>query len=100
MVLPASRELPAPADYWPKIYLAAIYAQLGRQDEARTAVEELLSLSPEFCLQTLPEELEKYNASDDGIEHWVDALRKAGVPEEPRQKDRRAAENLEAVSDL
>ncbi len=81
--LVAARKINIPGYYWPKIHLAAIYAQLDRHDEARTAVEELLSLYPRFTLDTYSEEVEKNNFSPERTERWVQALRKAGVPEEP-----------------
>ena len=48
-------------------YLAAIYAELGRQSEARSAVEELLRLYPGSNTETLIEELRKYNYPEDSI---------------------------------
>jgi TolB-like protein len=79
--LVAARRLNIPGYFWVKIQQAAIYGQLGRQDEARTAVEELLSLYPGFTLQTAYLEFEKTPRSDRQIERWVAGLRKAGVPE-------------------
>jgi hypothetical protein len=61
--------------------LAAIYAELGRQDDARSALEGLLKLSPGFSIEKLIEERRKWNAPDDAIRRWVAALRKAGLPE-------------------
>jgi TolB-like protein/class 3 adenylate cyclase/Flp pilus assembly protein TadD len=60
--------------------LAASLAEAGRIDEARAATAELLKLQPNSCLSRSrgsnlrrPEDLALY----------VDALRKAGLPEEP-----------------
>jgi hypothetical protein len=61
--------------------LAAIYAELGRQSETHTAVEELRSVYPGFNTEKLIDERRKYNGSDDSIRLWVSALRKAGLPE-------------------
>ena len=60
-------------------WLAAIYGELGREEEARTAVAEILRISPrasvEFSRQSIP-------YKDRGIlERCVDALCKAGLPE-------------------
>jgi hypothetical protein len=44
-------------------------------------VEELLRLFPGFTTETLAEELRKHNVSDDRIDRWTSALRKAGLPE-------------------
>ncbi len=60
-------------------------AQDARLDDARPAVEELLSLCPGFTLQTATEELRKWNFPAEVIERYMEGLRKAGVPEEPRE---------------
>jgi tetratricopeptide (TPR) repeat protein len=79
--LAAARKVDLPSLFVTQIYLAAFYAELGRQREARSALEELLKLYPGFTTETLIEEWRKYNASDDRIRRWVAALRKAGLPE-------------------
>jgi adenylate cyclase len=79
--LAAARKINIPGYFWPQIYLAAIYGELGRKDEARSAVEELLRLYPGFTIKKLIEEQRKWNMADDIIAHWVEAHRKAGVPE-------------------
>jgi hypothetical protein len=63
--------------------LAGIYAELGRQSEARSALEELLRLYSGLTTGKLTEELRKWNYPDDIIRHWIAALRKAGLPEGP-----------------
>ena len=78
--LAAVRKINIPGYFWPQIYLAAIYAELGRQSEARSALEELLRLYPGFTTEKLIEELQKWNYGDDRIRRWVAALRKAGLP--------------------
>jgi adenylate cyclase len=60
-------------------WLTAIYCELGREEEARTAVAEILRISPwasiEFSRQSVP-------YKDQAIlERCIDALRKAGLPE-------------------
>jgi TolB-like protein/Tfp pilus assembly protein PilF len=79
--LGAARKLDMPGFYWTQILLTAIYAELGRQSEARSAMEELLGLYPDFNVKVLIEEMQKNNRTDDTISHWVAALRKAGLPE-------------------
>jgi len=79
--LAATRKADMPAFYGFQAYLAGIYAELGRQSEARSALEELLRLYPGFTTGTLIEELGKWNYSDDRIHRWAAALRKAGLPE-------------------
>jgi TolB-like protein len=78
--LAAARKINIPGYFWPQIYLAAIYGELGRQSEARSALEELLRLYPGFTTEKLIEELQKTNRGDDTIRRWVAALRKAGLP--------------------
>jgi tetratricopeptide (TPR) repeat protein len=79
--LAAARKIDIPGFFWPQIYLAGIYAELGRHKEARAAVEELRRLYPGFTTETLIEVMRKGNATDDSIRHWAAALRKAGLPE-------------------
>jgi TolB-like protein/class 3 adenylate cyclase/Flp pilus assembly protein TadD len=79
--LVAARKINIPGSFWPQIHLAAIYGELGRLSEARSAVEELLRIYPGFTTETYVEEAEKWNVPKDRIPRWREALRKAGVPE-------------------
>jgi TolB-like protein len=79
--LAAARRIDIPEFFYTHVYLAAIYAELGRQDEAHLALEELDKVYPSFTLEKLIQERRKYNASDDSVGRWVAALRKAGLPE-------------------
>jgi TolB-like protein/class 3 adenylate cyclase len=79
--LAAARQINIPGYFWPQIHLAAIYAELGRLTEARSAVEELQRVYPGFTTQKYVEEAQKWNVPPDTIAHWREALRKAGVPE-------------------
>jgi adenylate cyclase len=79
--LAEARKVDVPGFFLTQLYLAAIYAELGRQSEAQSAVEELLELSPGFSIASLIEDRRKWNAPDDSIRHWASALRKAGLPE-------------------
>jgi TolB-like protein len=79
--LTAARKIEIPAFFGTQLYLAAIYGELGRQREARAALEELLRQSPGFDVEKLIRERRKWNVSDDSIRRWVAALRKAGLPE-------------------
>lgn len=57
-------------------YVVAGFVQLGRMDEARGALSELKKLDPNFSMvRTTLERLYKDQA---GLEHLLDALRKAG----------------------
>jgi hypothetical protein len=78
----SDHEVNIPGYFWPQIHLAAIYAELGRQSEARSALEKLLGLYPGFSIEKYIEEERKWNTSDGMIRRRVTALRKAGLPEE------------------
>jgi TolB-like protein/cytochrome c-type biogenesis protein CcmH/NrfG len=60
-------------------WLAAIYSELGREEEARTAVAEILRISPlssiEFSRKSIPYK------DPPILERCIDALRKAGLPD-------------------
>ncbi len=60
-------------------YFAASYAQLGRMEEARAEVAKLLELQPEFSIRKQAQKLYFKNPAD--LEHLLDGLRKAGLPE-------------------
>jgi hypothetical protein len=65
--------------------LAAALAQLGRLEEARSAVKVGLALNPAFSISRA--RADWTSRSDDptylaGIEPVLDGLRKAGMPEE------------------
>jgi TolB-like protein/cytochrome c-type biogenesis protein CcmH/NrfG len=79
--LGAARKLDMPGFYWTQMLLAAIYAELGRQSEARSAMKELLRLYPGFSVEVLIKEVQKKRSTDDAARRWVAALRKAGLPE-------------------
>ncbi len=59
--------------------LAASYAQLGRLDEARAALEEELRLEPDLTLEKVRGQLR--TSDPDFLERWLDGLRKAGLKE-------------------
>jgi tetratricopeptide (TPR) repeat protein len=61
------------------LHLAATYAQLGQLDDAAWEVEEALAISPDISLEKESRQALYLRESD--IEHYVGALRKAGVPE-------------------
>jgi adenylate cyclase len=60
-------------------WLAAAYAQLGREQDAKAAAEEFLRLTPDFSIGRHLEMLHIRHAED--RDHYVDGLRKAGLPE-------------------
>jgi adenylate cyclase len=64
---------------WPHRWLAAAYAQLGQLEEARAAAAQVLRINPGFTIERY-KPLVLYKAPKDA-EHYVDGLRKAGLPE-------------------
>ena len=60
--------------------LAASYAQLGRLEEARKALEEELRLEPDLSLRKVREQNRATDA--DFLARWLGGLRKAGLKEE------------------
>jgi adenylate cyclase len=79
--LAAARKIDMPGFAPPQILLALIYAELGRQNEARSAVEELLRLRPGYTAEEAIELMRKNQFSEDSIRRAAAALRKAGLPE-------------------
>ena len=61
----------------PRLYLAASYAQLGRLEEARTELTEILQLDPGATLKSWGHSQPFKNEVDS--EHFFDGLRKAGL---------------------
>ncbi len=62
-----------------QLLLAAIYAQLDRSEDASWAVEEALAINPNISLEYERREA-NFNRSED-TEHYIESLRKAGVPD-------------------
>jgi TolB-like protein len=79
--LVAATKIDIPGNFWSHLYLAGIYAELGRQSEAGSALKELLRLYPGFTTEKWVEDAQKWNFRGDTIRRWVAALRKAGLPE-------------------
>ena len=55
--------------------LAAIYSELGREEEARAEAAEVLQISPNFSLEVLRQRLPYKDPAD--LERFLDGLRKA-----------------------
>ena len=53
---------------------------MGREDEARAVLPKLLELYPDLAGKAR-EELGKWFYSEELVEHFIDGLRKAGLPE-------------------
>jgi TolB-like protein/Tfp pilus assembly protein PilF len=66
--------------YWANAHLVTALGHLGRVDEVRAAAEELLRRKPEFSCSFARKHL-FYIKSSAQMEHYLDGLRKAGLPE-------------------
>jgi TolB-like protein/predicted Zn-dependent protease len=64
------------------IGLAATYAMLGKEEEARSEVSEILRIEPSFTIK----KYEKFMFFQLGLEPEIEGLRKAGLPEHPPLK--------------
>ena len=62
-----------------QLILAAIYTGLGRDDDASWAIEEALGINPGLSIAQIRRDSVYQNAED--LEPYLDALRKAGLPE-------------------
>jgi adenylate cyclase len=63
-----------------RVFLAATYAQLGRLDEARAQVAEVLRIDPHYKIAGRQNRVRIRKRPEDS-EHLADGLRKAGLPE-------------------
>jgi tetratricopeptide (TPR) repeat protein len=79
--LAEAEQISIPGFFVPQLFLAAIYAELGRESDARSAVEEALRLRPDYTIEKQIERMRRMNFSNDKMRLWVAALRKAGLPE-------------------
>jgi len=61
--------------------LAASYAQLGRLEKARMHVNEILKINPQNSLSEVRTYSQKLFKNETDIEHYIEGLRKAGLPE-------------------
>ena len=61
--------------------LAGAYAQLGRLEEAQAVVDEILAAEPEASVAKERDRNALTWKHTSALEHWLDGLRKAGLPE-------------------
>ena len=61
------------------LYLAAAYAQLGRQDEAQATIRKILEQNPESSIEYWGK-AQPYQDEVD-LNHYIEGLRRAGLPE-------------------
>ena len=62
------------------VFLAASLAQNGLLDEAYKEAEEVLRVEPNYAINRQPQCFAPYRRKEDA-EHFIDGLRKAGIPE-------------------
>jgi adenylate cyclase len=63
----------------PYVGLASTLGELGRQEDAKTALSEILKLDPDFSIKTYMEGLSYRDPAE--LARFEDGLRKAGLPE-------------------
>jgi TolB-like protein/Flp pilus assembly protein TadD len=71
----------APNDFLSHSCLAAAYSLAGREEEARSAAEEVLRINPKFSLEYQAKMIPFKNKRH--LERHLNALRKAGLPQTP-----------------
>jgi adenylate cyclase len=63
------------------VYLADLYAEIGKEDEARAHAAEIFKMEPGFSLEEVSK-INTYGYKDPAhLERRLNALRKAGIPE-------------------
>jgi len=76
---------PQGENFWKYVHLAQAYGQLGRTDDAKAAVANLLSVYPDFP-QNARAEWKAWNWTDENTEIMLNGLRKAGLAIPARDK--------------
>ncbi len=69
------------ATFWANAQLVAALSHMGRTEEARVAVEDLLRREPEFSSARFAEKFLFYVKDPGLIDPYVEGLRRAGLPE-------------------
>ena len=69
-----------PVDHRPNLFLASALGHLGRIDEAKIALSESLSVEPDYRVTT---EIVRPHKNPSDTDHFIEGLRKAGLPEDP-----------------
>ena len=65
--------------FWPYVHVASALGHLGRSEEAKRVVADLLQVKPGFSMPTIDQTIKIRYAAD--REHLLDGLRKAGLPD-------------------
>ena len=76
----AAKKINMPEYHWMHLMTAAASAMLGREEEARTAVESLRKYSPMFLdLKNVREDIEIWDPGKNDVERFMQGLQKAGL---------------------
>ena len=67
-----------PDFYWVYLFTAAALGQLGRLDQAAAALKTMFDLKPDCSPRN---ELTKWNAAPEDLDHLMEGLTKAGLQE-------------------
>ena len=66
---------------WVHLFLADLYAEIGKQEKAQTHAAEVFKIEPEFSLKGI-KDIATYEYTDPALmERRIKALRKAGIPD-------------------
>ena len=78
--LQASKKINMPEFHWMHLMIAAACGMLGRQEEARSAVESLRKYNPTFLdLANVRNDIELWDPNPDDVERFMQGLQKAGL---------------------
>jgi serine/threonine protein kinase len=77
-VLEQTKLVNMPGFFWPPLIIASVCGQLGRKSEATAALNELLTIDPEFAAHAR-QYIEPWMYASGVIEPLLDGLRKAGL---------------------
>jgi adenylate cyclase len=68
-----------PNDQWSHVWLASAYTQSGQLEQARVEAAEVLRINPGFTVESAKRVVVYKDPKD--VEHRLDGMRKAGLPE-------------------
>jgi eukaryotic-like serine/threonine-protein kinase len=78
--LQTAKKINMPEFHWRHLTAAAACGMLGRQEEARTAIESLSKYNPAFLdLENVREDIEMWDPDKDEVEQFLQGLQKAGL---------------------
>jgi len=67
----------------PLLGLAMTYAMLGQEEEAQAYIAKLLKIKPKYNIKLFAKKRVGLFKNQEDKNRWIDAVRKAGLPEEP-----------------